>query len=93
MTAPTKGPLTMTFDVNSFRNPYNGKPQHGYSIFTADSSDYQIDSSDAASIDLYIQVSTWATFSTASLTRADTVTSVGEASSLVFSLQLDLPTD
>ncbi len=83
---------TMTFTVDNFRNPYSGTPRTGFIIYTADSSDGTIDSS-SGNFAISITVSTWASFSSLTLSRIDGVTAVGQTSEIDILMTLSLPVD
>lgn len=63
---------TLTFTVSDFTNPYNGAPKTGFTLATYNSQGCEIESTST----LFIQVTGWATITTAAITRADSVTTV-----------------
>lgn len=86
--------VTLTFEVDSFINPFSGRPQDGYVITTADAGDGIIDSSVFSSVGRpTVQVTEPTKFSQANVTRADNVTTVGELSTIKVNFRLDLPID
>ena len=93
ISSSTSGSL-LEFTVNNFLNPYSGVPKTGYYIYTEDYNNGKIDSSQN-SITMTVQVSTWASFSQATITRTDGITTVEESTegSVYFSLVLPVDTD
>ena len=86
--------VTLVFEVDSFMNPFSGKPQDGYMITTVDYSDGVIDSSVySTSGRPTVQVSEPTKFSLVDVNRADNVTTVGEPSAIRVSFSIDLPID
>jgi|LauGreDrversion4_2_1035121.scaffolds.fasta_scaffold50766_2 hypothetical protein len=98
--------MEMTFDIDNFRNPYNGKPKHGFLVKTVDSVGGIIDSSEVAPvIDLTLTVTAWTTLSTAKIMRYEITeasmnanevtisTTVREESAGKMEIGLDLPVD
>lgn len=80
----------MAFTVDNFQNPYNGVTKQGFVLTTFDANGVgMIDQSEQLSV----IVTEFAALSNPSLTRADTVTTVGEQSSLTLSFSLNLPVD
>ena len=59
----------MTFDIDNFRNPYNGKPKHGFKVMTMDAFGGVIDSSEVAMMDVTLTVTEWTTLTTAKIMR------------------------
>ena len=83
----------ITFQVDNFINPYNGKPKGGYIIMTTDTQGGLIDTSTAAGIPVTIQVSEWTTLAFVRVDRVDVVTTIREASIGELEIQLDIPVD
>lgn len=46
------GGTTLSFSVDNFINPYNGKPKHGFKITTQDASGGLIDDSTVSGLDI-----------------------------------------
>ncbi len=61
--------IVLTFDIDNFRNPYNGKPKHGFTCMTMDQYGGIIDSSIVGGLDITLTVNEWTTLSTARVTR------------------------
>lgn len=77
VTSPVTADVTQTaisFSVDNFKNPYNGKVNSGYYVQIQDSSGGNIDSSQIAGITMSIQMTQWATFSQILMGRDDSVT-------------------
>jgi hypothetical protein len=53
------GDLELTFEIDNFRNPYNGKPKRGFTVTVQDADGGIIDSSITAAIDLTLTVNEW----------------------------------
>ncbi len=79
----------MSFTVNNIRNPYNGVPKTGFTLYTMDSVGGYIDYSTAGSL----TVSTFSAFTDPSMQRNDGETVVGEYSTLQPYFELPLPID
>jgi hypothetical protein len=92
VSAPVQG-ISISFSVDSFKNPYNGKPNSGYYVQTQDSGRGNVDSSQIAGIVMSIQMTDWADFSEASIGRDDSITTVGELSIGNIFFRLDFPVD
>jgi hypothetical protein len=67
---------SLSFTVSNFKNPYSGVPKTGFTIYTADSNGFSIDSRSS----LTVTVSNWASFTQADYDRSDGVTTVNELS-------------
>jgi hypothetical protein len=65
------GGTTLTFDVDSFLNPYSGIPRYGFIITTRDLYGGEVDSSEVAGIAISLKVTDWTTFDSISLSRVD----------------------
>lgn len=87
------GGTTITFDVDSFLNPYSGIPRHGFIITTRDIIGGEVDSSEVAGIDISFKVTGWATFDSITLSRVGSQTTVAELSIAKFYFNLALPID
>lgn len=85
--------LSIAFSVDSFKNPYNGRPKSGFFVLIQDSFGGNIDSSWIAGILMSIQMKQWASFVQASVTRDDDITTVGERSIGNIFFSLDFPVD
>jgi hypothetical protein len=79
----------MSFSVDNIRNPYNGVPKTGFTLYTLDSAGGYIDYSTAASF----TVSTFSAFTNPAMQRNDGVTTVDEYSILQPYFELPLPID
>lgn len=91
--ATTPGGTTLTFTSDYFLNPYSGVPRTGFTIVTMDGGTGEIDSTVTAGITLSIMVTDWTTFSSMSISRVDTMTTVGEPSVGQIKFTVDLPID
>ena len=97
--------IQMTFDIDNFRNPYNGKPKHGFTVMTMDADGGIIDSSLVGMIDLTLTVTAWAALPLANIMRykvpdgsvapSDVTisTTVREESAGKMEIAMDLPVD
>lgn len=72
--ADALGNLEMTFEIDNFRNPYNGKPKKGFTVIIMDADGGHIDSSVTAGIDLSLTVNEWATLTTSRVYRYEITT-------------------
>lgn len=78
------------FTVNNFVNPFNSIEKTGFQVTTMESTGTgKMDESEILSI----TVTDYATLLSPSVTRGDTMSTVGEFSSLTFSFSLNLPVD
>lgn len=91
--ADTPGYTEMSFDIDSFWNPYSGIPRTGFTIITTDAVGGEIDSTVIAGLVITLQVTMWTSFYSITLSRVDTMTTVGELSTVKFYFNLDLPVD
>ena len=70
------GGTVLTFTVSDFLNPYSAIPKTGFTVYTADSSGYTVDSKSG----LTVTVTGMASFSSADFDRQDGITTVDELS-------------
>ena len=75
VTSATSG-ISLSFTVYPFVNPYNGAPKTGFTLYTADSSGFYVDSRSS----LTVTATNWAQFDTAFFQRVDNTNTVNEAS-------------
>jgi hypothetical protein len=65
----------LTFTVTDFLNPYSAVPKTGFTVYTADSNGFTIDSKAVT-----VTVTGWASFTSADFDRQDGITTVNELS-------------
>lgn len=70
----------LIFNVDSFINPYSGMPRSGFTVKTTDSVGGTIDSSVISGLKIVLIVTGFTSFQSISLSRADTMQTVGELS-------------
>ena len=88
VTSTTSG-SSLSFTVYPFVNPYNGAPKTGFTLYTADSNGYYIDSKTS----LTVTATNWASFDSAFFERVDDTTTVDELSYSYIKLGLTFPVD
>jgi|LauGreDrversion4_2_1035121.scaffolds.fasta_scaffold795875_1 hypothetical protein len=66
------GGSIIEFDVDSFRNPYSGKPRDGFWVKTTDAAGGEMDSSIKAGLVISFKVTEFTDFQTLALSRVDT---------------------
>ena len=95
----------MAFEIESFRNPYNGKPRNGFTVITMDSDGGLIDSSVVGGIDITLTVTEFAALTLVNIMRYEITeasmianditisTTIREESAGKIEIIMDLPVD
>jgi hypothetical protein len=95
----------MAFEIETFRNPYNGKPRNGFTVITMDADGGLIDSSVVGEIDINLIVTEWAALTLVNIMRYEITeasmianditisTTIREESAGKVEIIMDLPVD